>query len=113
MSVDLLENVFQLSDGIDADYEKDVDRTTSEGKASAVHFLHFKFKLFSLGLEAIDISKLNISWVGDSNNVLNSLIAASIKFSFKSVEGTFFYCKILPFQKKSFLKNGQSFYNRR
>ena len=26
-----------------ADYEKDVDRTTSEGKASAVHFLHFKF----------------------------------------------------------------------
>jgi len=26
-----------------ADFEKDVDRTTSEGKASAVHFLHFKF----------------------------------------------------------------------
>jgi len=29
------------------------------------------------------ISNLNISWIGDSNNVLNSLIAASIKFSFK------------------------------
>ena len=29
------------------------------------------------------ISKLNISWIGDSNNVLNSLIIASIKFSFK------------------------------
>ena len=29
------------------------------------------------------ISKLNISWIGDSNNVLNSLIAASIRFSFK------------------------------
>ena len=29
------------------------------------------------------ISKLNISWIGDCNNVLNSLIAASIKFSFK------------------------------
>ena len=28
------------------------------------------------------ISKLNIAWIGDSNNVLNSLIAASIKFSF-------------------------------
>ncbi|MFL2892639.1 MAG: ornithine carbamoyltransferase [Candidatus Pelagibacter sp.] len=28
------------------------------------------------------ISKLNISWIGDCNNVLNSLIAASIKFSF-------------------------------
>ena len=30
-----------------------------------------------------NISKLNITWIGDSNNVLNSLIAASIKFSFK------------------------------
>ena len=29
------------------------------------------------------ISKLNISWIGDSNNVLNSLIAASVKLSFK------------------------------
>ena len=25
---------------------------------------------------------MNISWIGDSNNVLNSLIAASVKFSF-------------------------------
>ena len=30
-----------------------------------------------------NISKLKIAWIGDSNNVLNSLIAASIKFSFK------------------------------
>ena len=29
------------------------------------------------------ISKLNITWIGDSNNVLNSLIAASVKFDFK------------------------------
>ena len=29
------------------------------------------------------ISKLNITWIGDSNNVLNSLVAASVKFSFK------------------------------
>ena len=29
------------------------------------------------------ISKLNITWIGDSNNVLNSLIAASVKFKFK------------------------------
>ena len=28
------------------------------------------------------ISKLNISWIGDSNNVLNSLIVASVKFKF-------------------------------
>ena len=30
-----------------------------------------------------NISKVNICWIGDSNNVLNSLIEASIKFSFK------------------------------
>ena len=29
------------------------------------------------------ISKLKISWIGDSNNVLNSLIAASVKLNFK------------------------------
>ena len=29
------------------------------------------------------ISKLNIAWVGDCNNVLNSLISASVKFNFK------------------------------
>ncbi len=29
------------------------------------------------------ISKMQITWIGDSNNVLNSLIAASVKFNFK------------------------------
>ncbi len=29
------------------------------------------------------ISSLNICWIGDSNNVLDSLIAASVKFNFK------------------------------
>tara|TARA_B100001063_G_scaffold224090_1_gene231787 strand:+ start:373 stop:1302 length:930 start_codon:yes stop_codon:yes gene_type:complete len=29
------------------------------------------------------ISKLNITWIGDCNNVLNSLIAASVKFNFR------------------------------
>ena len=29
------------------------------------------------------ISKLDIAWIGDSNNVLNSLIVASVKFDFK------------------------------
>ena len=29
------------------------------------------------------ISKLNICWIGDSNNVLNSLIVASVKFTFR------------------------------
>ncbi len=29
------------------------------------------------------ISNLNITWIGDSNNVLNSLVAASVKFNFR------------------------------
>ncbi len=33
------------------------------------------------------ISKLKISWVGDSNNVLNSLIAASVKLNFELTIG--------------------------
>ena len=33
------------------------------------------------------ITNLNISWIGDCNNVLNSLIVASIKFSFKLTIG--------------------------
>ena len=33
------------------------------------------------------ISKLNICWIGDANNVLDSLIAASVKFSFKLTIG--------------------------
>ncbi len=59
------------------------------------------------------ISKLNISWIGDSNNVLNSLIAASTKFLFKLNIG----CpkkyqpnrNILNYIKKN--KNKISFYN--
>ena len=33
------------------------------------------------------VSNLNICWIGDSNNVLDSLIAASVKFSFKLTIG--------------------------
>ena len=46
------------------------------------------------------ISKLNISWIGDSNNVLNSLIAASVKFSFKLNIG----CPKIYQPKKDILK---------
>ena len=34
-------------------------------------------------IKKIPITNLKISWIGDSNNVLNSLIEASIKFSFR------------------------------
>ena len=33
------------------------------------------------------IKKLNITWIGDCNNVLNSLIAASVKFNFNLTIG--------------------------
>jgi len=46
------------------------------------------------------ISKLNISWIGDSNNVLNSLIAASIKFNFRLKIG----CP-KKYQPKNFILN--------
>ena len=59
------------------------------------------------------ISKLNITWIGDSNNVLNSLIAASIKFSFKlNVGGPKKYHpskEIVKYIKRE--KNKISFYN--
>jgi ornithine carbamoyltransferase len=53
------------------------------------------------------ISKLNISWIGDSNNVLNSLISASIKFSFKLNIG---YPKNYQPNKKilDYIKNNQN-----
>ena len=45
---------------------------------------HFaNFELMSMEITKKNISRLNICWIGDSNNVLNSLIEASIKFSFK------------------------------
>ena len=47
------------------------------------------------------ISKLNISWIGDFNNVLNSLVEASIKFSFKLSIG----CPKKYQNNKNILKN--------
>ncbi len=50
------------------------------------HLIQLKFYPTYLQLKKLKkktISKLNITWIGDSNNVLNSLIAASVKFSFK------------------------------
>ena len=50
------------------------------------------------------ISKLNISWIGDFNNVLNSLVEASIKFSFKLSIG----CPKKYQNNKNILKNVKS-----
>ena len=50
-----------------------------------------------------EITNLNITWIGDSNNVLNSLIAASVKFSFKLNIG----CPKKYWPKKSILEWAQ------
>ena len=50
------------------------------------------------------ISKLNVSWIGDFNNVLNSLVEASIKFSFKLSIG----CPKKYQNNKNILKNIKS-----
>ena len=52
-----------------------------------------------------EISKLNISWIGDSNNVLNSLISASAKFNFKLKIG----CPKSYSPKKSLLNWARSY----
>ena len=51
---------------------------------------------------------MNIAWVGDSNNVLNSLIAASIKFNFQLSVG----CPKKYFPSKSILDWVKSFNNK-
>ena len=52
------------------------------------HLIHIQLKFYRTFLQLRKkkkkpISKLQICWIGDSNNVLNSLIEASVKFTFK------------------------------
>ena len=56
------ENVFMKIDGemIKAEPEKDVDRTSSEGKASSVQFIHFKFNSQQIEKFKINSSKIEI-----------------------------------------------------
>ena len=54
------------------------------GLSPSSHATQILFDVFPIEeIKKKSISKLNISWIRDSNNVLNILIAASIKFSFK------------------------------
>ena len=56
------ENVFMKIDEeiIKAEPEKDVDRTSSEGKASSVQFIHFKFNSQQIEKFKINLSKIEI-----------------------------------------------------
>ena len=54
------------------------------GLSPSSHPSHVLSDIFTVEeIKKKPISKINITWIGDSNNVLNSLIAASVKFDFK------------------------------
>ena len=66
------------------DFQKHLTIPIINGLSPSSHPTQVLSDIFTVEeIKKKSISKLNIAWIGDSNNVLNSLIAASIKFSFK------------------------------
>ncbi|MBD1139732.1 ornithine carbamoyltransferase [Pelagibacterales bacterium SAG-MED38] len=80
-------NAFMLRTDDDAkleDFRKYLSIPIINGLSPSSHPTQILSDVFTVEeIKKKPISKLNITWIGDSNNVLNSLIAASIKFSFK------------------------------
>ena len=80
-------NAFMLRTDSDAkleEFKKYLSIPIINGLSPSSHATQILSDVFTIEeIKKQPISKLNISWIGDSNNVLNSLIAASIKFSFK------------------------------
>ena len=80
-------NAFMLRTDSDEkleEFKKNLSIPIINGLSPSSHATQVLSDVFTIEeIKKKPISKLNISWVGDSNNVLNSLIAASIKFSFK------------------------------
>ena len=80
-------NAFMLRTDSDAkleEFKKYLSIPIINGLSPSSHATQILSDVFTIEeIKKKPISKLNISWIGDSNNVLNSLIAASIKFSFK------------------------------
>ena len=67
------------------EFKKNISIPIINGLSPSSHPTQILSDIFTVEeIKKKPISKLNITWIGDSNNVLNSLIAASIKFSFKS-----------------------------
>ena len=65
------------------DFKKYLSIPVINGLSPSSHPTQVLSDVFSVEeIKRKPISKLNITWIGDSNNVLNSLIAASVKFSF-------------------------------
>ena len=65
------------------DFKKHLSIPLINGLSPKSHPAQILSDIFTIEeIKEKNISKLNICWIGDSNNVLNSLIEASIKFSF-------------------------------
>ena len=80
-------NAFMLRTDNDdklAQFKKHIKIPIINGLSPSSHPTQILSDVFTIEeLKKKNISKLNICWIGDSNNVLNSLIEASVKFSFK------------------------------
>ncbi len=80
-------NIFMLRTNSDKkleEFKKFLSIPLINGLSPSSHPTQILSDIFTVEeIKKKQISKLQITWIGDSNNVLNSLIAASIKFSFK------------------------------
>ena len=80
-------NAFMLRTDSDKkleEFEKHLSIPVINGLSPSSHPTQILSDIFTVEeIKKKPIQKLNIAWIGDCNNVLNSLIAASIKFSFK------------------------------
>ena len=80
-------NAFMLRTNSDKkleEFKKYISIPIINGLSPASHPTQILSDVFTVEeIKKKPISKLKITWIGDSNNVLNSLISASIKFSFK------------------------------
>ena len=66
------------------DFKKYINIPIINGLSPSSHPTQVLSDIFTVEeIKKKPISKLKICWIGDSNNVLNSLIEASVKFSFK------------------------------
>ena len=83
------------------EFKKYIDIPIINGLSPSSHPTQILSDIFTIEeITKKSINTLNICWIGDSNNVLNSLIEASIKFSFNLKIG----CP-KKYQKNKFLIN--------
>ena len=84
-------NAFMLRTDSDEklrEFKKHLSIPIINGLSPSAHPTQILSDIFTIEeLKKKPISKLNITWIGDCNNVLNSLIVASVKFNFKLTIG--------------------------